>query len=185
MEDREIVALYWERDPRAVSESQDKYGSFCGQLARNILEIREDAEECVNDTWLRVWNTVPPKKPDSLQAYLGRIVRNLALDRWRHLHAQKRYAGTTVLLDELEECIPDGRHMEQTFEDREITRTIERWLRGLDRQDRVLFLKRYWYGVRLDELAEQAGCAPGQLARRMLRLRRQLRRTLEREGIWL
>ena len=105
MEDKEIVQLYWDRDERAISESDGKYGPLCRSVAMRVLEHREDSEECVSDTWLRSWNAIPPKRPDPLGPFLAKITRNLALDRWRKDHAAKRYAGETVLvLEELEEA---------------------------------------------------------------------------------
>lgn len=183
MEDREIVALYWARDERALEETQSKYGAFCRRLAGDILTLQEDAEECVNDTWHRAWDTIPPTRPDSLRAYLGRIVRTLSLDRWRRLHAQKRGMGLETLLSELEECVPGAPSAQQELEDREITRVLESWLRSLPAEDRALFLRRYWYGSRVDELAGAWGCRPNQMAQRLLRLRRQLKKALEREGV--
>lgn len=183
MEDGQIVALYWARDVRAVDESQRKYGVFCTRLSENILSSREDAEECVSDTWLRAWNTIPPQKPESLRAYLGRIVRNLSLDRWRAGRAQKRGAGMEELLGELEECVPASPSAEEAAENREITRCIDQWLAGLDREDRTAFVRRYWYGQQVKELARQTGCTPQKLAQRLYRLRQGLRRALEQEGI--
>ncbi len=160
MEDGRIVELYWARDPRAVDESQRKYGLFCTRLSENILSTREDAEECVNDTWLRAWDTMPPQKPESLRAYLARIVRNLSLDRWRAKRAQKRGKGMDILLNELEDCVSASPSAEEESESREITRCIGRWLKGLEKEDRVLFLQRYWYGQQVKELARGAAARP-------------------------
>ena len=101
MEDEEIVALYWARSEDAIRESERKYGSFCRMLAQNILSIREDAEECVNDTWYHAWNAMPEERPRHLRAWLGKVVRNLALDLWQRNHAKKRYGGMVLLLSEL------------------------------------------------------------------------------------
>lgn len=106
MEDAAIVALYWNRDEAAIAETQRKYGSYCQAIAQNILSSREDAEECVSDAWNAAWNAMPPQRPGSLSAFLGRIVRNLSISRWRRDRAQKRYAGLEVLLSELEDCLP-------------------------------------------------------------------------------
>ena len=185
LEDAAIVALYWARDPEAIRESDLKYGTFCQGIAWNILQSREDAEECVNDTWHRAWDTIPPQRPNSLRAYLGRIVRNLSLDCWRRRRAQKRGEGMEVLLSELGDCLPGGRTPEKELEDREITAAIDRWLSGLGESERVLFLRRYWYGDRVDELAAAWGCGANGMAQRLRRLRLSLRRALEREGVWL
>lgn len=185
MEDEDIVRLYWDRNERAISETDRKYGPFCHRLAVNILTSREDAEECVSDTWHRAWDTMPPQLPRSLMAYLGRIVRNLALSRYRASHAQKRYAGQEALLSELSECLPAKETVEGAVEGRRIAQVVARWLEGLPRRDRVLFLRRYWYGDPLQDLAGRAGLSAPQLAQRMLRLRRSLKAELEREEVWL
>ncbi len=183
MDDQAIIALYWSRDQRALGESQQKYGPLCLRLSENILASREDAEECVSDTWLRAWDTMPPQRPDSLRAYLSRVCRNLSLDRWRARRAKKRGEGLEVLLEELEDCVPTSPSAEAAAESREITRCIDRWLETLEPEDRTAFLRRYWYGQQVKELARQAGRAPQKMAQRLYRLRQSLRRALEQEGI--
>ena len=183
MEDGQIVELYWARNPQALDESQRKYGPLCFRLSENILASREDAEECVSDTWLRAWETMPPQRPNSLRAYLARIVRNLSLDRWRASRAQKRGEGMEILLGELEDCVPAAPSAEETAESREITRCIDRWLAMLGKEDRMIFVLRYWYGQQVRELAKQLGCAPQKVTQRLYRLRQGLRRALEQEGI--
>ena len=173
MEDVEIVGLYWARDQLAIAESQQKYGSLCGGIAMNILHNREDSEECVNDTWGRAWESMPPQRPERLGAYLGKIVRNLSLNRWRMRRAEKRGGGEAeVLLSELGECLPEPGEG-----------VIARWLEGLPEEDRVLFLRRYWYGDSLESIARARGTGANYLAVRMHRLRRRLRSHLEREGV--
>ena len=160
MEDRQIIELYWERAEEAIRETDAKYGRLCQYIAQNILVSPEDSEECVNDTWLGLWNAIPPQRPDSLPAFLGRIVRNLSLSRWRRERAQKRYAGLDAMLSELEDCLPDPRGVEEAVEGRALTSCIERWLEGLDREDRAVFLRRYWYGQegRIQENGRGCGC---------------------------
>lgn len=106
MQDSEIIALYWQRDEAAIAETSRKYGAYCFRIAGNILTAKEDAEECVNDAYHRAWNAIPPERPEHLGAWLGRVVRNVALGRWQHAHARKRNRGMTTLLSELEDCIP-------------------------------------------------------------------------------
>ena len=183
MDDQTIIGLYWSRDQRALGESQQKYGPLCLRLSENILASREDAEECVSDTWLRAWDTMPPQRPDSLRAYLSRICRNLSLDRWRRRKAKKRGEGLEVLLEELEDCVPAVPSAEEAAEGREITRCIDTWLAGLEREDRTVFLCRYWYGQQVQEIARRAGCGPKKMAQRLYRLRQSLRGALEQEGI--
>ena len=183
MDDQAIIALYWSRNQQALDESQRKYGPHCLRLSENILASREDAEECVSDTWLRAWDTMPPQRPDSLRAYLSRICRNLSLDRWRARKAQKRGEGLEVLLEELEDCVPSSPSAEAAAESREITQCIDTWLSILELNDRTVFLRRYWYGQQVRELAKQEGCTPQKMAQRLYRLRQSLRKALEQEGI--
>ena len=183
MEDAAIIGLYWARDERAITASDEKYGKLCRALSQNILDSREDAEECVNDTWHRAWDTMPPQRPESLRAYLGRIVRNLSIDCWRRGRAQKRGEGMDLMLSELEGCLPGGPTLEQELENREITRAIEGWLDTLTREERALFLGRYWYGERVEALARRRACTPNAMAQRLLRLRGGLRRYLEEKEV--
>lgn len=182
MEDLQIIALFEGRDEAALAETEQKYGAYCRRIAGNLLGF-EDAEECVSDAWLTAWRRIPPAKPQSLGAFLGKITRTLAISRWRKLHAQKRDAGLTLLLSELEDCLPDPKGVEEAVETRELARLLSHWLRSLPETERVLFLRRYWYGTALTELAREAGCTENQMAQRMRRLRKKLRSTLEQEGI--
>ncbi|MBD5133744.1 MAG: sigma-70 family RNA polymerase sigma factor [Clostridiales bacterium] len=185
MEDSQIVELYWRRDEAAVRETERKYGALCRGVARNILGVDEDAEECVNDALHQAWNAIPPQRPDRLGAWLGRVTRNLALNRWNKDRAQKRYAGVRLLLDELADCVPATGGVERELEGQELSAAIDRWLRTLSREDRALFLRRYWYGMELQALAAERGVSPNRLAQKMSRLRRSLKHTLEKEGFAL
>ena len=182
MEDTQIIDLYFARDERAIAETDGKYGGFCRTLARNILTLRQDAEEVVNDTYLRAWNAMPPERPARLKSWLGRIVRNLSLDRWRHDHASKRYAGLDVLLSELDDCVPGGSDPDRLAEADEMAECISRWLRALPEDDRGLFLRRYWYGDSVKELAARAGTTAPRMTNRLYRLRQRLREELEQGG---
>lgn len=183
MEDSQIISLYFQRNESALTETDRKYGPFCRHLAGNILTLPEDAEECVNDTYHAAWNAIPPQEPRSLRAFLGRVVRNLAITRWRSMRAQKRCAGMEVLLSELDDCVPAGDQVAEAMDRRALGELISRWLGGLQEEDRRLFVRRYWYGDPAAELARETGCTPNQMAQRMLRLRRGLRRVLEQEGV--
>ena len=185
MEDEAIVALYHARDQQAIAETADKYGGYCHTIALHILTVREDAEECVNDTWHAAWRHMPPDRPRSLRAYLGRIVRNLSISLYRRRRAKKRYDGMEQMLSELSECIPSADSVEQAVERAELTRHIADWLDSLPADDRSLFVRRYWYGEPLKELAAACGCPPARLAQRMLRLRRSLRDVLTAKGVVL
>lgn len=183
MDDPQIIALYFQRNETAIRETDRKYGPFCRRMAENILTLREDAEECVNDTYHTAWNTIPPEEPRSLRAFLGRIVRNLSISRWRAGRAQKRYGGMEVLLSELDDCVPAGNLVEEALDRQALAGSISAWLDGLPAQERRLFLRRYWYGDAVNALAAEAGCTANQMAQRMLRLRKSLKSALEAEGV--
>ena len=185
MDDSDILELFFARSERAVAELDAKYGRLFHALAGNILADERDAAECVNDAYLGAWNAIPPERPDRLAAYICRIVRNLSISRYRARRSQKRGEGMEVLLSELEDCVPAVPSTEEAWENREIAAVIDRWLDGLEREDRVIFLRRYWYGQRVDELAALWSCTPNRMAQRLFRLRGGLRRALEEEGVSL
>lgn len=183
MEDRQIIALYFQRDEAALSETEIKYGTFCRRIADNVLNNTEDAEECVNDTYLMAWKQIPPTVPESLQAFLGKIVRNLSISRYRALHAKKRFSGMEVMLSELNDCIPAAANVEQEIEGKELTGYINSWLAGLKTEERVLFVRRYWYGDEVKNLAGQYDSSAVKITQRLLRLRRKLKAFLEEKGV--
>ena len=180
MEDAAIIELYWARSERAIEETRSKYGGYCYSISYNLLRSHEDAEETVSDTYHAAWNAMPPEKPQSLRAWLGRVVRNLSLKRWNREHRQKRDAGLTALLEELADCLPAPDTAEKQLEARELSRALDAWL-----ADRQLFVRRYWYGLSLQDLARERKLPPARLAQKMLRLRQSLRKALEKEGIAL
>lgn len=182
MEDREIIRLYFAREETAISETAGKYGAFWHGIAQNILSVDADADECVNDTYLRAWNSIPPQKPEKLGAWLGKVVRNIALDLWKKNHRRKRYAGMEQLLDELEDCIPSPSTVERQIEEQELTGIINTWLTSLPPKDRVLFLRRYWNGEAVHTLARENGTTPANTAKKLYRLRQSLKTLLEKEG---
>ena len=183
MDDSKLLDLFWERDENALSEVDAKYGSYYRKIAMNILSIHEDAEECVSDTWLRAWESIPPDRPGNLKAWLGRVVRNTALNMWQRNHAQKRHDGMELMLDELAEIIPSAESTENTIDAHDLGRIISGWLRKLTPEDRNLFVRRYWYGDSIKELSALSGKSAGNLAQKMYRLRKELKNELERNGI--
>lgn len=186
MEDGEIVALYWARDERAIRETDEKYGPFCRGMARNLLGSPEDAEECVSDTYLEAWNSMPEDRPDLLRPWLGRVLRLNAIDRWRSSRRQKRFGGVETLVLELEECVPSyADDPQQALEAAELGALVERWLATLRGEERRLFLRRYWNGEALNALASESGLAPALLAQRLRRLRLKLKDYLKKEGVTL
>ena len=182
MTDEQIIRLYFDRDQAAIAETDRKYGSYCYSIASNLLG-REDSEECVNDTYHAAWTHIPPEVPQSLKAFLGRIVRNLSISRFRRSHAQKRSSGTDVLLSELEDCLPTPQTVETEADSRELSRLISSWLATLSGDDRALFVLRYWHGSAVQDLAEKCGCTPNAISLRMRRLRKGLKHYLEAKGV--
>jgi len=185
MEDSKIIDLYWDRNENAIAQTAQKYGNYCHTIAYNVLSVQEDAEECVNDTYVQAWNTIPPQRPTMFKAWLGKVVRNLALNLWDKNHAQKRYQGMDAVLDELEECIPATQTVESEIEDKELGKVISDWLRTLEEDDRNLFVRRYWGGESVNDLAEEWGITANKLAQKMFRLRNSLKSALEKEEVYL
>ncbi len=183
MDDAEIVELFWARDSEAIAAMEEKYGGYLNSLCISFLKSAEDAEECVSDTMMRLWETIPPQRPKSLRAYASKILRNLTIDHWRANKSLMRDAVFTELTVELEECLPVIPSPEKIYGDREIAAVIERWVKSLPRQDRVLFLRRYWYGDSVEELARRRGVPAGRLSQKLWRLRAGLKRELKKEGI--
>lgn len=182
MEDSQIIILYFERDEAAILETEAKYGAYCRGIARNILSIEADADECVNDAYLQAWNSIPPQRPGKLGAWLGRVVRNIAFNLWKKNRRQKRCAGMEQLLSELEDCIPSPITVERELEEQELTEVINTWLASLPKNDRILFMRRYWNGETVATLAQESGTSPANMAKRMYRLRQKLKFKLEQEG---
>lgn len=183
MDDSKIVELYINRDEKAISETSGKYGRFLNFLAMKVLSVKEDAEECVSDTYITAWNRIPPVIPDSLKAFLGRIVRDNAISKYRANHAAKRYSGMDVLLSELEEVLPSEASVDRDIEREELSRIINRWLNTLSADNRTAFVRRYWYGDSVKSIAFDQGTSANTLAQRLFNLRKALKDTLEREDI--
>lgn len=183
MEDQRIVELFWDRDPQALVHSQEKYGAYCGSIARNILGNEEDAQECVNDTLLYAWNAIPPARPDNLQFYLATITRNEALDRYRKDHALKRGGGkTAVALEELAECIASDQDPQKSCQAKELEKTIDRFVRSLPARDGNIFIRRYYFLESLDEISVRYRISKGSLSVILSRTRGKLKKYLEKEG---
>ena len=178
MQDSQIVALYFARDERAIAETQAKYGGYCTSIAQNILQNLQDAEECVNDTWLKTWNSIPPTRPNSLKLFLARITRNLALDRFRTKRRQKRDGEFTVMLSELGDCIPAPEERDAT----ELLGHIKDFLREQDETDRNLFVGRYFHAYEVQRMAEGYGLTPNAVSLRLYKTREKLRVYLQERG---
>ncbi len=186
MKDTEIIELYWNRDEAAIAATADTYGSYCYCIAYNILNNNEDAEECVNDTWHNAWNSIPPHRPDRLSTYLGKLTRNLALNRYKLLTTQKRGGGQVELaLSELEGCIPAQQDVEQVLDEMVLVSALDKFLYAQPRTERNIFVGRYWYLYSIQELAESYRMSESKVASLLYRMRRKLKLHLEKEGIFL
>lgn len=183
MEDSRIIGLFFERSEQALEELDRKYGAAVKKTAANILSDRLDTEECVNDTYLRVWNSIPPQKPNPLVSYVCKIARNLALDRYRSNTAEKRNGNLDLVLEEMEECIPSNMSVETELDAKELTQAINRFLSALPKDDRFLFVRRYWYGDSVADLAAMTGGSANRISVRLFRIREKLRNTLTKEGL--
>lgn len=183
MEDSRIVQLFWERNQEAVAAAADKYGAYCAAVAQNILQSEQDAEECVNDTWLSAWNAMPPHRPGRLSVFLGKLTRNLAFNRYKQLRAQKRGGGQIELvLEELAECVSGTDGVEEAVDRAALVETIDAFLDGLPRKQRALFLWRYWHGAAVSEIARRAGMSEGNVSVILHRVRKQLKEHLIKGG---
>lgn len=183
-EDQQIVRLFFKRSEKAITYTRQKYGSLCISVARRILSDPRDAEECVNDTYLHAWNAIPPEKPDSLKAFLARITRNLALDRYDYNTADKRNTALTEAFEQLEPwlTVKTG-ESEAELDSAEINRVLNSFLRKQTLEARTLFLRRYWYGESIRELAKVCHMSESMVKSSLFRTRNKLRKELEKEGI--
>ena len=185
MEDAQIVDLYWQRSDEAITQTQKKYGRYCYTVATNVLGDALDAEECVNDTYLAAWNSMPNNRPAFLAPYLGKITRNFARTRLTERRALKRGGGhTQAELDELGESLPGGETPEQTTERKALSERINAFLGTLPETERVVFVGRYWYAMPVDVIAARMGFTRAKTAAMLHRIRKKLRAQLTKEG-WL
>ena len=210
MDDANIVQLYWDRNEQAIPATADKYESYCTSIAKNILGNHEDTEECVNDTYLGVWNSVPPKQPNPLLTYvckitrnlawnsmpphrpsilstfLGKIVRNLSFNRYKHNTADKRGGGELpVVLEELSDLVSGKDEVEQAFDQKELTKAIDTFLDSLSPKKRSIFISRYWYTDNISEIAVRHGMNDGAVSMTLNRLRLKLHNYLLERGFEL
>lgn len=183
MDDDKIVDLYWLRKDRAITETASKYGSYCLKISMNILNDPQDSEENVNDTWLQAWNAIPPSRPACLSAFLGKIARNLALNRFKARHTEKRGAGEFALsLEELDDCTPDRTAVGEALDAGELSRCISAFLWEQKEEARRLFVRRYFYCDSIEELCARFSLSESKVKSILFRLRNKLRIRLESEG---
>ena len=182
MEDQNIIQLYWDRDEQAIRETDAAYGARLNGLAMRIVHVREDAQECVSDTYLTAWNTIPPQRPQYFFAYLAKICRNYCLGRLDWLNAAKRKAEVVALTREMELCIPDRNH-ERKLEGEELGKVLNRFLSTISRESRMIFLRRYWYADSIEEIARRYRFSQSKVKTSLHRTRSKLTAFLEKEGV--
>ena len=184
LEDSKIVDLYWQRSEEAIPETAAKFGGYCCTIAYNILSDEQDAEECVNDTWLKAWNSMPTHRPALLAPYLAKLTRWLSLTRLRKRNALRRGGGETpMVLDELAEVVPDNIDLEKQLELKELSTALRKFVAGLDDTEAQIFLARCWYMTSVKEIAEKFGIMPGNVSTTLHRTRRKLQNYLREEGL--
>lgn len=184
LDDGEIITLFFERSEKALSAVSRKYGSYCGAVVRSILKDPQDAEECLNDTWLKAWESIPPAKPNNLGGFLAKIAKNLSLNRYERMHTDKRGKGEIPLvLHELSECVADKSDVEKEFEQKQLTEAVNDFLRTLPRDKRDVFVLRYWYCLSVAEIAEKTGFGRGNVSVTLTRTRHKLAAYLKNEGL--
>lgn len=186
MEDEKIVQLYWGRDERAIPATAAKYGGYCTSIAQNILGSAEDAEECVNDTYMSAWNSIPPHRPGNLCTFLGKLTRNLSLNRYRYNTAHKRGGGEApAVLDEAAQLVSDTDIVENELSRRELVSAIDTFLGGLSPGKRGVFVCRYWYFDSVSDIASRFGMTENHVSVTLSRLRVRLRKYLNERGFEL
>ena len=183
MEDRDIVDLYWQRDETAITATANKYGAYCRTVALNILRNEQDAEECLNDTYIRAWNSMPSHRPQRLAPYLGKLSRWLALDRLEKRSCQKRGGDSTLSLEAAEELPSANDCVQNELEFRELCAAIERFLSNQRQEDRQVFLARYWYMADIQEIACQFHFSESKVKSMLMRTRNRLMKFLKEEGL--
>jgi RNA polymerase sigma-70 factor (ECF subfamily) len=183
VEDSEIIALYFERSENAIRETRVKYARYCNRIAMNILRNEQDAEECVSDALLRVWNSIPPSRPERFTAYIGKLTRNLSLNRLEARNAEKRGGGTVLLqLDELTECLPSGFSVDDELSGGLLTASLNDFLGKLPRDQRMVFVRRYWYMDGVADIASLLDMSESRVKSILFRTRKKLKSHLENDG---
>lgn len=184
MKDIDIIKLYFERSEKAISETAEKYGKYLMCIAENILFSNQDSEECINDTYLKAWNSIPPKTPQNFRTYLGKITRNLAINRYNMYSAQKRGGSAVdVIFSELESCIPSEFSVDLVMDERLLISLIEDFLKSQSNMKRNIFLRRYWYCEPISLIAKDFSVSESKVTSILYRMRLKLKEILEKEGI--
>jgi len=182
--DSEIINLFWERSESAISETAQQYGLYCFTIAMNILRNKEDSDECVSDTYMNVWNSIPPQRPTLFSAFIGRITRNLSLNMYKARKTQKRSIDeTALLLSELDDCIPAIRTVEDEIEVNLLEEAIDSFLSGIKQEERLLFMRRYWYADSISDISKRFLISESKVKTKLFRTRNNLKYYLKKKGI--
>lgn len=183
MKDERIVELFWARDENAIKETENKYGDLCHYIARSILTLREDREECINDSLLALWNNIPPERPRSLRAYLAGVVRNLALKKSRDSNVWKRGGQVRIVGEEFLSMLDDGTDLAADYEARRAAEIVNAFLKNISRDDRRIFVMRYWFDLSYRQIVEHTGFGESRVKMSLSRTRRKLAEKLRKEGV--
>ena len=185
MNDQAIVSMFWGRNEDAISESKKQYEDYCLYIANNVLHDRQDAEECLNDALLAVWNSIPPHTPDNLKTYIGKLIHEIAIDRWRKNNRKKRIRSELVQsLDEIEEIV-SGQDFDEKIEEAELSREISRYLYSISETKRNVFIRRYWYYDSIETICERYGFGKSKVLVMLKRTRDDLAQHLKKEGFFI
>ena len=183
IDDEKIIEMFFGRSEQSIRELDIKYGKICHNLSYNIVNSRQDAEECVNDAYLGVWNAIPPHRPNPLVAFVCKLVRNISIMRYRANTALKRNSNYDLTMEELENCLSSSVSIEDSLEEKELISIIEDFLRGLSQENRVIFLRRYWFSDSYAEIAARTGLTEKNVSVRLSRIRKQLQTHLAERGV--
>lgn len=183
MEDKTIIDLFWNRSEEAITQTDVKYGRYCYSIAYNILTNQEDAEESVSDTYMAAWERIPPTRPTVLSTFLGRITRNISISRWRSMGAKRRGGGETAMaFEELEECVSGNQSIESDLIAKETLKVLNRFLDTLPKENRIVFMRRYWYLDPIANIAANYGFSQSKVKTMLCRDRKKLKQMLKKEG---
>lgn len=185
MDDEMIIKLFWDRDENAIRHTDDKYGKLCYSISYGVLECEEDAKECVNDTYLSVWNSIPPQKPNSFPAFISRITRNISINRYNYNNAQRRKSDYEKVLDEVNDFTPNEQFTESVFERNRLRNAINDFVSKLPMMQRVIFVRRYWYLSSVKQIAKDYSLGESAVKAQLMRIRNKFREYLEKEGFTL
>ncbi len=184
MSDEEIINLYWERQEKAIYETDKKYGRYCNTIAFNILQNNEEAKECVNDTYFKTWNNIPPQRPNILKVYLGKIARSLAINQYERKKAKRRDYTLEIALEELNECISSNNNVEKELDYNELVKALNIFLSKLSQDKRRIFLERYWYLYSIKDISSKNQISESNAKTILLRLRNELKNYLKEGGLY-